>query len=303
MKFGVCIPNYGETCSVEGLRNVALEAEGMGYDSIWTTDHILMAPQSGTPYEKIFESITSLAYLAAITSTVKLGVSSLITAMRNPAVVVKQLATIDHFSGGRIILATSAGWNEREFQQLGSNFHDRGRRLDESIKLFRALWNNPSNANFEGKWIPHKFKNQKFEPPPIQSKLTIWVAGNSRVAMERAARLGDAWHPNVAPLDVFRKLVSEFRSIPEAEGKDICVRIGLNPKATKSEYLSPQGERRVLLSGDMAENKNTVAELEKLGVTHVVIAPSPDGNATIPGQVLNLRAISEAFIRKSSYLG
>jgi probable F420-dependent oxidoreductase len=303
MKFGVCIPNYGETCSVEGLRTVALEAERMGYDSIWTTDHILMAPESGTPYEKIFESITSLAYLAAITSTVKLGISSLITAMRNPAVVIKQIATIDHFSGGRIILATSAGWNEREFQQLGSTFHDRGRRLDESIKLFSALWNNPSNANFVSRWIPHKFNNQKFEPPPIQSKLTIWVAGNSRAAMKRAATLGDAWHPNVAPLDVFKKLVSEFRSIPEAKGKDICVRIGLNPKATKSEYVSPQGERRVLLSGDMAENRYTVTELEKLGVTHMIVAASPDGNVPIPDQVLNLRALSEAFIRKSSYLG
>lgn len=303
MKLGVCIPNYGETSSIEGLRTVALEAERMGYDSIWTTDHVLMATQSGTPYEKIFESITCLAYLAAVTSTVKLGISSLITAMRNPAVVVKQLATIDHLSEGRIILATSAGWNEREFQHLGSNFHDRGRRLDESIKLFRALWNNPSNANFESRRIPHKFTNQKFEPPPIQSKLTIWVAGNSRAAMKRAAMLGDAWHPNVAPLDVFRKRVSEFRSIPEAKGKAICVRIGLNPKATKSEYVSPQGEHRLLLSGDMAENKNTVAELEKLGITQMIVAPSPDGKITIPDQVMNLRALSEAFIRKSSYIG
>jgi probable F420-dependent oxidoreductase len=302
MKFGVCLPNYGKTASVDGLRTVTLEAERMGYDSVWTTDHILMALQSGTPYERIFESITCLAYLASITSTVKLGISSLITAMRNPAVVVKQLATIDQFSGGRVILATSAGWNENEFQHLGSNFHDRGRRLDESIKLIRALWNSPSDANFEGKKVPHKFTNLKFEPTPIQPKLTIWIAGNSKTAMRRAATLGDAWHPNVTPLDVFRKLVSEFRSIPEAKDKDICVRIGLNPKAPNSEYVSPQGERRLLLSSSMVENKNTVTELEKLGVTHMLIAPSPDGNVPVPDQVLNLRAISEAFIGKSNYI-
>ena len=118
--------------------------------------------------------------------------------------------------------------------------------------------------------------------------------------MKRAATLGDAWHPNVTPLDTFRSLVSEFRSIPEAKGKDICVRIGLNPKATESEYVSPQGERRLLLSGNMAENKNTVTELEKLGVTHMLVTPSPDGKVPIPDQVLNLRALSEAFIRKSS---
>jgi probable F420-dependent oxidoreductase len=299
MEFGVCVPNYGETSSVEGLRAVALEAERMGYASIWTTDHILMAPESGTPYERIFESISSLAYLAGITSKVKLGISSLITAMRNPTVIVKQLATIDHFSDGRIILATSAGWNQREFTHLGSNFHDRGRRLDESIRLFRALWNNPHNANFESTCIPQNFTNVKFEPPPVQRKLSIWVAGNSKAAMKRAATLGDAWHPNVAPLDVFRKLVSEFKSFPEAKGKGICVRIGLNPKASKPEYVSPQGERRLLLSGNMDENESTVAELERLGVTHMVVAPSPDGKVGISDQILNLRAISEAFIRKT----
>lgn len=302
MKFGVCIPNYGETLSVDGLRTVALEAERMGYDSVWTTDHILMTAQSGTPYEKIFESITSLAYLAPITSTVKLGISSLIVAMRNPAVVVKQLATIDHFSGGRVMLATSAGWNESEFQHLGSNFHERGRTLDESIKLIKTLWNSASDARFEGKRIPHKFTNPKFEPRPIQNKLTIWIAGNSKAAMKRAAALGDAWHPNVVPLDVFRNLVSEFRSIPEAKDKEICVRIGLNPKAPKSEYVSPQGERRLLLSGSMAENEKTVIELGKLGVTYMLVTPSPDGKVPIADQVLNLRALSEAFIRKSNYI-
>jgi probable F420-dependent oxidoreductase len=302
MKFGVCVPNYGETTSVDGLRTVALEAEKLGYDSIWTTDHILMPVQSGTPYERIYESITSLAYLAAITSTVRLGISSLIMAMRNPAVVVKQLATIDAFSEGRVMLATSVGWVEREFQHLGSNFHDRGRRLDESIRLIRALWNNGSDAQFEGKNIPHIFSNIKFEPPPIQKNLTIWIAGNSKYAMKRAATLGDAWHPNVAPLDVFRKMITEFRRIPGAKDKQICVRMALNTRAQQSEYTSPQGERRIILASNMNENKKTVSELEELGVTHIIVSPSSDGKVPIAEQVESLRILSEHFIRKSSYI-
>ena len=302
MKYGICIPNYGETATVDGLRTVALEAEKLGYDSIWTTDHILMPSQSGTPYERIFESITCLAYLSSITSTVKLGISSLISAMRNPAVVVKQLATIDNFSGGRVILATSPGWNESEFEHLGSNFHDRGKRLDESIELIRELWNNGSDASFEGKKIPHRFSNIEFEPRPIQKKLTIWIAGNSKAAMKRAATLGDAWHPNVAPLDVFRNLVTEFKTIPKAKDKEICVRIGLNMKTSISEYTSPQGERRLWLSGNMDENKKIISELEKLGVTHVIVSPSPDGKVPIPVQIENLRILSEPFVRKSSYI-
>jgi probable F420-dependent oxidoreductase len=304
MKFGVCIPNFGETASVDGLRTVAIEAERMGYDSIWTTDHILMPAQSGTPYERIFESVTSLAYLAALTSTVKLGVSSLVMAMRNPVVLAKQLATIDHFSGGRVMLATGAGWNEREFGHLGSNFHDRGRRLDESIRLISELWVAGADAKFSGRKIPHKFSKIMFEPRPIQKKLTIWISGTSKPAMRRAATMGDAWHPNVYPLDIFRKLVTEFRGIHGAQGKGICVRIGLNPKATRPEYAGPQGERRLMLAGNMAENRKMISELERLGVSYIIVNPNltPDGNVPINNQVASLRMLAEEFIRKSDYI-
>ncbi len=298
MKYGVCVPNYGETTTVDGLRTVALEAEKLGYDSVWTTDHILMPPHSNTPYERIYESITTLAYLAAITDTVKLGISSLIAAMRNPVVVAKQLATIDQLSRGRVVLATSAGWHDGEFAHLGSSFHDRGRRLDESIKLIRTLWSSP-DPQFEGKKIPHKFSRVVFEPRPIQKKLTIWIGGTSKAAMKRAVTLGDAWHPNVQPLEAFKKLVSEFRSLPEAKHKEICVRIRLNARATRSESTSSQGEPRLMLTGNMNENKQIISELEKLGVTHMVVAPSSDGKTPIRHQVESLRLLAENAIRRS----
>ncbi len=298
MKFGVCIANYGETLSVDGMRTVALEAERMGYESIWTTDHVLMPAQSGTPYEKILESITSLAYLAGLTSKVKLGVSSLIMAMRNPVVAVKQLATIDQVSGGRIMLATSAGWMEKEFAHLGSDFHTRGKRLDDSIKLIRRLWSESANIQFEGKNIPHKVSNAIFEPRPRQKHLTIWIAGISEAAMRRAITLGDAWHPNVSPLDTFKKLVAQFRSLPGGKDKSICVRIALNTKLTDPIFVGPQGDRRLILSANMSENRSIVSELEKLGVSYMLVTPSPDGTAKVADQVESLRAISEHFIRK-----
>jgi probable F420-dependent oxidoreductase len=298
MKFGVCIPNYGETLSVDGMRTVALEAERMGYESIWTTDHILMPAQSGTPYEKILESITSLAYLAAHTSRVKFGVSSLIMAVRNPVVAIKQLATIDQISGGRLMLATSAGWMEREFAHLGSDFHTRGKRLDESIKLLRKLWSESASVEFEGKSFPYRFSNAIFEPRPIQKHLTIWIAGSSEAAMRRAIALGDAWHPNVTPLDAFKKLVAQFRSLPGGKDKPICVRIALNTKATDPIFVGPQGDRRLILSGNMSENKSVVSELEKLGVSYMLVTPSRDGRTNLADQVESLRAISGNFIRK-----
>jgi probable F420-dependent oxidoreductase len=302
MKFGVCIPNYGVTLSVDSMRTVAVEAEKMGYESIWTTDHLLMPHKSGTPYETILESITSLAYLAAHTTTVKLGVSSLILAMRNPVVAIKQLATVDQLSGGRVMLATSSGWNEREFAHLGSDFHTRGKRLDESIKLARKLWAEGARVDFQGRNIPHRISDALFEPKPTQKHLEIWIAGASEAAMKRAISLGDAWHPNVTPLPSFRELVAKFRNLPGGKDKPISVRIPVNVKTKDSIFVGPQGDRRLILSGNKSENKDTIAELQKLGVSYVLVTPSPSGTTTLADQVESLRALSENFIRRSEYI-
>ncbi len=295
MKFGVGIPNYGETLNVETLRSIALEAENFGYDSLWTTDHILMPRDSRTPYEKIFDSISTLAYLAPQTRSIRLGISSLIIAMRNPAVVAKQLASIDSFSGGRVMLAIGAGWNEQEFGFLGSDFHTRGRRVDESIKLIRSLW--AGNASFKSRYAGINFENGVFEPRPPSAKPTIWIGGTSKAAMKRAAELGDAWHPNAFPLEEFRQLVGEFRQVsPKATDADICVRIGLNTRATQSEYVGPRGEKRILLSGNMAENRQILSELESLGVSYAVLVTSADGKAGHNEQVESLRSFAKEFL-------
>jgi len=254
-----------------------------------------MPRNSGTPYEQIFESITTMAYLAAATTKLKLGISSLITPMRNPVVVAKQLSTIDSLSKGRVMLATSVGWNEAEFSNLGSNFHNRGKRLDESIRLIRDLWS--GKTDFQSKVLRQKFRDAVFEPPPVQEKLTMWIGGTSPAAMKRAATLGDGWHPNARPLDKFAKLVSDFRqSTQEANGKEISVRIGLNSKADKSEYLSAQGERRIMLSSNREENRKIMEGMENLGVSYAVLVPSPDGKISVPDQLNGLRKIAADYL-------
>ncbi len=211
--------------------------------------------------------------------------------MRNPVVVAKQLATIDNFSDGRLMLATSVGWNEKEFANLGSEFHNRGKRLDASIRLIRALWK--EETSFKSSILGIEFSDAVFEPRPIQKHLTIWIGGTSKAAMKRAANLSDAWHPNVQPLDQFTKLVAEFReSSPEAKTREICVRIGINTRAEQSEYKSAQGERRIMLSGNQAQNKKILSGLEQLGVSYMVAVPSPDGKASVPNQVDAINTLS-----------
>jgi len=292
MKLGVCVPNYGELSTPDEIKRIAVEAERAGFDSVWCTDHLLMPRNSGTPYERVFESITTLAYLSGVTSKVRLGISSLITAMRNPVVVAKQFATLDNLSNGRVMLATSAGWNEKEFSNLGSNYHNRGKRLNESIRLIRALWN--GQTSFESKVLNIHFSDVVFEPRPIQKHVPIWIAGNSKAAMRRAVKLGDRWHPNLFPLDIFRKMVADFReTFPDASSKPITVRVGLNPKAESSEYKSPRGERRVLLSGNRAQNKQILNTLKELGVSYLVVALSPDGKASAADQIDGMKMILE----------
>lgn len=115
--------------------------------------------------------------------------------------------------------------------------------------------------------------------------------------MRRAATLGDGWHPNAQPLESFRKLVMNFReSSPDANKKEISVRIGLDVKASSSSYLSAQAEQRILLSSNREENANIITRMEGLGVTYAVLVPSRDGKAPVDQLVEGLRMIARDFL-------
>jgi hypothetical protein len=156
----------------------------------------------------------------------------------------------------------------------------------------RALWG--GEASFRSRVLGIEFSDAVFDPHPIQKDLSIWIGGTSNAAMKRAVALGDAWHPNVQPLDQFTKLVTEFRGIsPEAKTKEICVRIGINTRAEQSEYKSPQGERRIMLSGNQVENKKILSGLEQLGVSYIVAVPSPDGKASVSNQIDSIKTLTK----------
>src|SRR2546422_6381257 len=135
MQLHVAIPNFGRGSTPEAIAEIAEEAEELGFDGIGTTDHILVPKGHPERYERIFEALAVLAYLAARTRRVKLITTVVVLPMRNPFVVAKQAVTIDQLSGGRLVLGLGAGWNEREFANVHADFHDRGRRVDEALRL------------------------------------------------------------------------------------------------------------------------------------------------------------------------
>jgi probable F420-dependent oxidoreductase len=133
----------------------------------------------------------TLSYIAAVTSRVTLGTEVLVLPQRQPALVAKQVSTLDTLSGGRVRLGIGVGWQESEYAALGESFHTRGRRMDEAIALLRTYWGE-SAVTFDG--AHYRAAAMSMEPKPPQGRaLPIWIGGNSEVAYRRVGRLGDGW--------------------------------------------------------------------------------------------------------------
>ncbi|MEX2598671.1 MAG: LLM class flavin-dependent oxidoreductase [Dehalococcoidia bacterium] len=127
MLIGVCLPHYGVTMEPLGMRPFAEHAEGLGYDSIWVTDHVIVPTELDVVYKRhMLDPLATLAYLAGITKDVQLGTSVIILPYRNPITLAKELATVDALSGGRLLFGAAAGWMEGEFRTLNADFERRG---------------------------------------------------------------------------------------------------------------------------------------------------------------------------------
>jgi probable F420-dependent oxidoreductase len=189
--FGVILPNYGSGSSVDGIRRVAETAEELGFDSVWTTEHIIVGPEAVDPYGRVYDPLVTLGWIAGWTQRIGLGTSIVLVPLHNPMHLAKEVATLQELSGGRVTLGVGMGWHKDEYDFMGVQFAGRGRRADEEIRIMRALWS--GERSFEGDhW---SFHDATFEPRPSPQP-EIWVGGSSARAIRRARELGDAWHPS-----------------------------------------------------------------------------------------------------------
>jgi alkanesulfonate monooxygenase SsuD/methylene tetrahydromethanopterin reductase-like flavin-dependent oxidoreductase (luciferase family) len=190
---GLILPNYGEALDREELSRAAVAAEEAGFDSGWVTDHVLVPPEHALIYGAIAEPLVSLGFLAARTSRLELGVSALVVPQRNPLVVLKELATLDFLSGGRIVTAVAAGWMEGEFATLGAAFEQRGRLLDDWLRLALSVFEQmPGHVHYDGELLS---LDAWLAPPLVRpGGPELWVAGVSRATLRRAELTG-VWHP------------------------------------------------------------------------------------------------------------
>jgi probable F420-dependent oxidoreductase len=263
--FGIAFANIGPFVGPEEAVRIAQAAEAAGFESIWTVDHVVVPAgyESKYPYdpsgkipsgeETVFpDPLIWLAFVAAGTSTLRLGTGILIVPQRNPLVLAKQLATLDCLSGGRMILGAGIGWLAEEFEALGVPFAGRGQRTDEAIGAMRALWSQ-EQASFDGTTV--HFRNCCLRPQPPGGSIPIHVGGHSAAAARRAGRIGDGFFPFGVGRAELPPLFDVVRHSAEEAGRDPAS-IELSVQCNKTNGADALAEVRAL---------------QELGATRVVI--------------------------------
>jgi probable F420-dependent oxidoreductase len=181
-------------------------------DSIWLSDRL----SSPVPVPEV---MTTLAAIAARTTTLKFGPSVIVLPYRTPVVAAKEMATVDWLSRGRLFPAVGVGVElPREFEASGVAFRERGRRTDEAIRVIRMLWTQ-DEVTFQGEF--YKLDRITVLPKPWQSPPPIWIGGKSEAAQKRTARLGDGWMPSFITPDEFRIGVERVQELAAAERREV----------------------------------------------------------------------------------
>ncbi|MDR7485051.1 MAG: LLM class F420-dependent oxidoreductase [Armatimonadota bacterium] len=231
MRFSVSVPTCKEGLNMplpfadeQDIMRIVREAERLGFYAVWGNDHVT-APtyvrQKFTSPPRFYELLMTLAYAAAVTSQIRLGTCIIVLPMREPVYLAKQVATLDHLSGGRVLFGVGVGAYREEFEALhpGLKGADRGRMADESLQCLQLLFSQP-RAGFDGQYF--RFDGIELYPKPRQSPLPIYVGGNHPNNVRRAVRWGHGWLPASMGVDEVRRGVDLLRREAEAAGRDLA---------------------------------------------------------------------------------
>jgi probable F420-dependent oxidoreductase len=274
MDYGLCLPNVGFDSNLDGLVAAVSLAEQHGFTDVWATDHLLVNGAAAEDYGRTYESITTLAWLAARSTTVRLGLSVVVVPMRNAVVLAKQLATLDALSGGRAIAGFGVGWSAEEFANIGlaDRFHERGAYTEETVALCRHLWSGTTEP-FEGGFF--HFSDFVFGPLPDQgAALPIWIGGRDERALRRVGRIADAYHASATAPASYAPRIPIIRAAAEAAGRAMP---RLSARA-RIELGSP-AESFYSIHGSPDEAAAEIRAFAALGVDHLALMfPSRDAD-------------------------
>jgi probable F420-dependent oxidoreductase len=209
MRIGVVLPNESVDSDPREIARLAARAEALGYASVWLPDHLLPPVPFGDVYGGVYEPLTLLAHISAVTERVTLGTSVLILPLREPVLLAKQLATLERLAPGRVILGAGVGWDRDEFAALEVPFTERGARADELIELIAHL-HATGKGGLGGRF--RRVGDGVFAPRP-STRIPLMVGGKSEAALRRAARVADLWQAYDVTPEEFRALHARLRAL------------------------------------------------------------------------------------------
>ncbi|MDP9862147.1 MULTISPECIES: TIGR03619 family F420-dependent LLM class oxidoreductase [Streptosporangium] len=266
MRIGFAVPVSGSWATPANMVRVARRAEELGYHEVWTFQRLLY-PQGhpmGPVYRSVHDPVVTLSYLAGVTGRVRLGVAVLNMPFASPALLAKQLASLQAVSGGRLDVGLGLGWLPEEFAASGVPFERRGRRGEEFVHVLRRLW---SEEVVEHKGEFYELPPVHQDPKPL-TQPPILLGGSAEVALRRAGRLADGWiSSSREDLDRVDEKIYIVKEAARAAGRD--------PEALRFvtrgvTQVRPSGVAgRAPLTGSFEEIRQDVAALEARGVTDV----------------------------------
>ena len=279
MKVGIAFANILNFGTPEGSIKFAQSAEKAGVDSLWTVEHVIYPSNydSEYPYDTsgkmmmapdtdLTDPLIWLTWLAANTSSIRLGTGILILPERNPLVLAKELGTLDYLSGGRVELGIGVGCLKEEFDAVVIPWERRCARTDEYVAVMQKLWSG-NEVSFNGEFV--SFENISSNPKPVNGSVPITIGGHSDAAARRAGRIGNGFFPGNGDLEHMLNLMNETAEQNGRDPKEIEVNwgdneiMGSDPIAA-AEKLKSQGVTRVIVPSVMFLN-NTEEQLAEFG--------------------------------------
>ncbi|MBI3994236.1 MAG: LLM class F420-dependent oxidoreductase [Candidatus Lambdaproteobacteria bacterium] len=230
MKFGIVPVNLGRFCEPETIVPFAQQAEALGFESLWTFEHVIIPksydsvyPYNPTgklsfgPDAEFIDPLIALTYIAASTKKLRLGTGVNILPQVSPLYFAKQTACIDHLSNGRLMLGLGVGWLKEEFDAIGVPFERRGERTDEYLKALKLAWSG-KEVNFKGEFLDwHDFK---ILPPSKQKPhIPVIIGGTTKRAIRRLVEHGDGWYVIHKDLDHLRENMAKLDKELKAQGR------------------------------------------------------------------------------------
>lgn len=278
MRIGVSIPNNWGLADVQDVVTAAELAEEAGFESVWASEHALNA---GYVRERIglnpyYDPLAVLAYVAARTTTIRLGTSVLVLPLHHPILLAKFVATVDQLAGGRFVLGVGAGSLREEFEALGVPYAERGAITDDTIGALAAIWTD-TPTEYHGRYW--NLESIAVTPPTAQQPhVPIWIGGNGAAARRRAATVCSGWQPTGLSVAEYADGVADIRRMAEGSGRDteaITMAVRLNVAAGAGK-LPGTIDQSFVVPGDSPSIISVISEFETAGASHVTLGINTD---------------------------